>query len=1324
MLLDAGRVPNVLPGPWCQINNGITPNPYEEVGAAIIERQRYAAGFTGFKSTASTLLLGADENGMPPAEAAAYLTSGLFRQHLSNSVLASIGAFRRCVIRVEVWISTSKADGNDFADEVSVQGNTYIVPYIIKCPRHTVATVAQLVNALTTIITGVRLFIDQLPAQDGSSRLLERLIGAHVWATPSNAAVPFTGPAGAGFIQRPGIIDSRSRDGRCFIRSVLMGLDPLLHARTKSSLCQLVNAAREGVQADLKRMELLPPDKCDEAVQRTSAVLDALSKLTPASFYGGVSLMETPADMERSKFSSRAGKIEEALALATAGTHPLVDFSDPIFASPFEVSVESIEFIRSKLPSNVKLQVWGEDVTGAGAALDYAAEKADWSFLTSGGALINILCADGHAALLTSIGAFNAALTKTNRRMLCPLCGLGLPHVSSGHPIGSTTRLIEHVLSGCALVASGDVPVVVRTSGDSGIRRILPMKDVGARFRAPLFALLSEDAAGAELTTLTSTGAYFWDLFDPFSESDIQEWQATIREFGLLSVASEREYSNDTAVLDLRWRVSSRRPSTAASRTGPVYDLLSRLLETDAIYALFTQLHVVWPRESRSEDVHETACVLCRQPLSAESVWSHRLWEETDSDAGEAVEFVPDTSSSLVLLGCPVSGKAHRVHARCKSVYSTFAGRRSELVIHVTTPALLASIAAVVCQEEFVDSVLSGNLPSLVKSRDGIRGVVVRIGRRGHTGFRSVRFRCAPPTTPDAQGCIETSLGERTARSLLRWADGELSHTRLWPLAFETDIAYSRAALLDSQPIGRPPVSVLVDAQAIAQFARMPKGGRVLVGDAVYHPPISADRSTVRLNFDFTAMYPAVVKEWPLPSEEHTDALIANFEGRLEEGVAFLRTYPVYDPMSLVARVELSGSFPEELHARLSQFPPLFSRMPVPASFYSDFQRARMGIRIDSPPQMRSVCHLLPLTKAVMFLREAQLLLRLGFVCSWIGDVRGCNGSFWAREFMLCAEVRRRSAQASGDAAQAAASKRIVNSVIGAMNMNTGAYTSLRAVRSSAIDIGTLEAVGGADVDVAKRGRGGTGPPKRAYTRRMADDPSFTGRVYTCGAGTYVEFAAKATKHSQSTAFSLAVQAYARCRHAELWYGSPGEPGILSAFPAARVLYGNTDSLMVEISLSDADVAAGWTDARAKLLYECAAWFDLSTVPASSSLWDAVGPHGWTSRSLQPEVTSRAGRWGLVKEISGWAGYETVVVNGPNRCGMRVLQCSDTLPEHRTARDTLKSLRVTAAVTATFEEYAEDWLREGGGRGAVCRWGNGACIVTSDGKHLPFGCKA
>lgn len=1311
MLLDAGRVPHVAQGPWCGAMHGVAAPAHLAVPAALIEKTREYRGFDGFKAVASTLLFGGF-GGMDAATATAYIGSPFLAQHLRSAVLSCLGpiGFSRCVIRADFWIATSPNSGieND-EDFVDVGGVEYQVPYIIRLERVVVATAQQLLAYMNQMVTRLQTFIDNLPANNGSSRTLESFIGAHVYATPTNMAAPVSGFIAGSKITGPGITDWGANDGLCFIRSIMTAMDPFIHARSSASIVRLVAYAREAATKDSYRMSVCTPAQCGDGVSRLEAVGRAISELTERSYYGGIVSLVTPREMDASKISRRASTVYEALQRALAGTHPTVDFSDPVFRGPFEITEESIEFVRSKLPPNVKLQVWGRGATGIGAALDYAAPGANWQFIANGGAVMNILCIDGHAAVLSSVSAYNAQLTKTNRRTICPLCGFGVPHSTGASVVSSATKLFEHILAGCS--EGGGVAAPLPGLADVCVRRMLSPREVRARFRAMSFTLMSSLNSTVHVSSLAAIGTG-WAPYAFWDESQMSRWHSTRMEFSASrSVQWEKAYSN----LDMASALTSR--LTPGSAEFDRADNAVRLLLSPAtLEALVAQNDNVWPREFDTVEAasRESVCFLCMRALSEPSHWQWsggKFYDSDGDDVGYEVSSVEALQTGRTLISDPYSGCARAVHGFCKSLLATSRAQTRELSVFVSNSDLLADVASIVCLPEFVDGFLGGVLPRLIKSKNGIRGVAVRIGKD-----YAVRFRCIPA------GLVKPGVvGDDAANSVVQWADRELANTRLWPLVFESDVAYSRAALIDSQPPSLPSISVLVSGVAMAQYDRMSRGGRVLTGCAVWHEPISADRRRVRLNLDFTAMYPSMVIQFPMPSEEHTDALIADFSDRLADGIRFIQSYDVTDPASLVARVIISGEFPAATHEALRQFPPLFSKIPVPASYYTDFQRARMGMPIDSSPQTRSVCHLLPVVDAVLFVREAQVLLRLGFQCSKIGEVRGCNGSFWARNFMQTAETRRRSAQAAGDAVAAEAAKRLVNSVIGAMNMNVSAYTTLKGIKSETIDPGTLEAVGEGGV-TEKRTRTDAPVTKRSYRRRLADDPSFTGRVFTCGAGTYVEFAAKTTKHTQSTAFSLAVQAYARCRHLELWYGDGcGFAGIVGAFPDAKVLYGNTDSLMIEVALSDADIAAGWTDARVKLLSVCGDWFDLSNVPRTSSLFVS---DRLPARFLDADfLKSRAGQWGLVKEVSGWAGYEAVVVNGPNRCGMRVLQCSDTLPEHVVKSDTLKSLRSDAAMTATLEEYAEDWRREGSAK-RVCRWGNRACLVSSEGLHFPFGYKA
>jgi hypothetical protein len=170
---------------------------------------------------------------------------------------------------------------------------------------------------------------------------------------------------------------------------------------------------------------------------------------------------------------------------------------------------------------------------------------------------------------------------------------------------------------------------------------------------------------------------------------------------------------------------------------------------------------------------------------------------------------------------------------------------------------------------------------------------------------------------------------------------------------------------------------------------------------------------------------------------------------------------------------------------------------------------------------------------------------------------------------------------------------------------------------------------------------------------------------------------------------------------------------VLDAFADARLLYGNTDSLMIEVSLSDAHIAAGETDARQVLYKVLRDRMDVSNVPEDSTFWKGLPPE-WKTAAVE-----RMGEWGCVKEETGMAGIEAFVVNGPNRWGAKIVASeTDTLPIHKGAvGDTvLKTLQKTH-IGASLEEYAANW----GGADGVCTWKNTACLVHVDGTQWPIG---
>jgi hypothetical protein len=577
---------------------------------------------------------------------------------------------------------------------------------------------------------------------------------------------------------------------------------------------------------------------------------------------------------------------------------------------------------------------------------------------------------------------------------------------------------------------------------------------------------------------------------------------------------------------------------------------------------------------------------------------------------------------------------------------------------------------------------------------------MVKVVVTNHRQPYRVIFRCChDETSPEVEGHV-------ALHNAITLATNTFLSSGIWMMHFESEVSAARAVLLDSamSVTGlRKPPTVLKSVAALRSYASMTKGGRVLVGSKAYWPPIDAsDYSKVRLYFDFTGMYPSIMKKYPLPHLEHDDTLIADFSTDLIAGCKFIHDHDVYG--SMACRVVVSGSFHPSLHPGLREFPPLVNRMRVPLSAYSDFQIERLNLKPTVGDELRNVCHLLPIEKCTMFLLEAKELQTLGFTFEFVGEVRGCPASMWAKPFAESIEFRRRT---DGDAAASTYWKRVINSVIGAMNMNVRNYTNLHGVRSDSIDVTTLKPLETVDAP-GKRS-------KRKYDSGWADKPEFTGRVYQCGVGTFIETSVAPKQHAQSTGFALAIQAYARVRHLQLWYGSDEAVGLSSFGDCVRIIYGNTDSLFVEIDISkDLDRMAKYDgDARVAVIKECFHWFDLSNISPASSLFAKLD--GW----IQRHSMDNCKRWGCVKEESGWVGYGAAVVNGPNRMGTRVLVTEDTPAELKKAPDVLKSLRKTAP-SSTFSQYAASWLGTDEER-MSSRWGNKACVVFADGTHVPFG---
>jgi hypothetical protein len=472
-----------------------------------------------------------------------------------------------------------------------------------------------------------------------------------------------------------------------------------------------------------------------------------------------------------------------------------------------------------------------------------------------------------------------------------------------------------------------------------------------------------------------------------------------------------------------------------------------------------------------------------------------------------------------------------------------------------------------------------------------------------------------------------------------------------------------------------------------------------------------------------------------------------DFTGRLEEAVDWIKQVDVEDELQPVYSVVISGEWPEYAHDVLSRFPLASTRVYVRPADISPFQRLRLGIKLADPHIARSVAHLLPLKDHSMFVFELQQWIALGFKLTHVGVVYGVHGSRWASPFADRLQSQRRAAEARGDKVAADAIKRIGNSVIGALNMNVADYTVLKGVKSDSLTGG-----GGMEASSTtnrKRSSGAASSdgsrPVRAYHTQPADDPLFTGSIYACNAVTYVEKKVKSWEHRQQTAAALAVQAYGRVLQAEMFYGRPAfgsrprRLGIVDVYPSARVMYGNVDSLIVDLSPEGRN--SMYTDVRAALFAAMPDQIDISSILSTSNFWKELGP---STRLSAIQAMERKGQWGLMKIE---ACYSAFVVNGPNRWGARVAQIPEDTPVSQRASaglhvDVLKMIRRPEWKRTSLGQFAASW--SGGhtasekkklGEAAAAAgmdeslvpwngtsiWRNRSCIVSRYGAQWPFG---
>ena len=718
-------------------------------------------------------------------------------------------------------------------------------------------------------------------------------------------------------------------------------------------------------------------------------------------------------------------------------------------------------------------------------------------------------------------------------------------------------------------------------------------------------------------------------------------------------------------------------------------------------------------------------------------------------EAGDLTAFEPPACEHApVIHHCHATGEVAWAHNDCNTLMRQSS---SELIVDVGSQVSMAAAVDVLFSRAFYALFLHGQPPTLLRSKDGailsVQFTIRGTDRSLHPGEIAARRAAAalagsPPLDELALSSIkvkkclritlrpmssmlpaspETSRMKEAFDAMVNYCENNFFLTGLWPGLFPTAISYARNVLMRSLPPGEFATSI-ASKSTYDHVLRMTRGGAIVIGEAAEMTPLSARfapqrRSIARLYFDISANYPSqLISPYPIPLKEHADRRTRDFGVHvepplLEDAVHYIThadlTLPVCE------RIEISGYWPESTHARLRKFPPNFEPIEVSPRDFSKWQQQACGYSEDDPPFRVCAGHLRNVERRVVFLRTARFWLQLGFQLTWAGFVYSTPASHWARSFGETMERERRTVDAKraeaeedgvADVAAHYASladnvKFISNAVIGALNTDTGSFTTLRTMPIEHKGPGMFPHC------PRKYGERKNDRPSIPVEQSLSSDAGFTGRILQAGDCHLYEMRKKHWKHTQQTMAAFFIQEMARIDHLRILYGEQrpereggNVPGILEAFPNAIVGYGNTDSLVVEVNIDDfvctpsvCDLA-GWgvRDVRHALYGHMHKVFDISNVPPTSSFWTEMPTR---LRDLAAALRgANAGRWGLIKEETGWAGVDSLVVIGPNRWGLSVLQHpTDTLDKHRgSGAHVLKSIPRAWQGAVTLDQFRAD----------------------------------
>jgi Recombination endonuclease VII len=419
----------------------------------------------------------------------------------------------------------------------------------------------------------------------------------------------------------------------------------------------------------------------------------------------------------------------------------------------------------------------------------------------------------------------------------------------------------------------------------------------------------------------------------------------------------------------------------------------------------------------------------------------------------------------------------------------------------------------------------NGKPPERREQDDGARWVARKSPVYSGVDFCSTDTYFAPPHLGDEDPPTPEVAVVGLARKMVRVRNLLMDKFVLDPAHFHTGVpAYGMKAMLHHswrKTGAKSPIELCVDPEMYAFAERAKRGGTCCAN--VRHVTEVPESNTRLFGLDVTSLYPAQMRRplpcgnyrWVDPSElPTTREQVLDLDG---DG-----------PTGMLLTVD--GHFPPELHASLSDFPPMPERRVVKREELSPHSQ---GVAPAGFVKARSqlLMHLWPKTDYTIELRHLQVCLRLGFVLTRVRKALAYDQRPWLRDFVDEVVAMRQGAATEEDARLC---KLVMNSLSGKLQTDVRKH-----------------------VDVAVRGRVSVddfSSPRFKGVHTVYGDLNRPAEV-----GLHIVTKAKDSVELDAPIVAGVVMLeLAKAHNLGLWY-----EGIRPRWPDARLIYHDTDSAVV-----------------------------------------------------------------------------------------------------------------------------------------------------------------